>query len=133
MINLPVYITLWSRLSWNLDIVKNRDLFYNVFMSKTKQLTVEDILHIAKLANLKLTEEEVEKFRNQLSETISYVENLAELNTDKVTATSHTTQNSNVYFKDGEKNKRQLSQEDALFNAKTHNNKFFVVNRIMND
>lgn len=100
-------------------------------MSKT--LTTEDILHIAKLANLTLTDEEIEKFRSQLSETITYVENLNELDTSTVSTAAQLTVEVNTYFEDGKENKRVLSQEDALANAKAHNKKYFVVKRIMHE
>jgi len=100
-------------------------------MAKHVELTKSDILHIAKLANLTLSDEEVEKYTNQLSETIKYVENLNELDTKAVVPTSHSTNVTNVYFEDGEKNTRLFSKEEALKNAKNQKNGQFVVKRIM--
>lgn len=100
-------------------------------MAKKAQLTKDDILHIAKLANLTLSDEEVEKYMNQLSETIKYVENLDELDTSNVEPTSHSTNVTNVYFEDGKECTRMFSQEDALKNAKDTKKSQFVVNRIM--
>ena len=104
---------------------------YNVIMSKNVDLTKSDILHIAKLANLTLSDEEVEKYTNQLSETIKYVENLNELDTKNVAPTSHSTNATNVYFEDGKENGRLFSQDEALKNAKNKKNGQFVVKRIM--
>jgi aspartyl-tRNA(Asn)/glutamyl-tRNA(Gln) amidotransferase subunit C len=67
-------------------------------MAKHKDLTKEDILHIAKLANITLNESEVAKYQNQLTETIHYVENLDELDTSNVQPTSHSTNVQNVFF-----------------------------------
>ncbi|MCX7996775.1 MAG: Asp-tRNA(Asn)/Glu-tRNA(Gln) amidotransferase subunit GatC [Patescibacteria group bacterium] len=73
-----------------------------------KQITRDDILHLAKLANLQLTEAEIKKYMSQLEETIEYVENLSELNTVGVPPTSHATRVENVYFEDGTPNQRGL-------------------------
>ena len=100
-------------------------------MSKTKDLTHEDVLHIAQLANLPITDESVEMYRKQLSETISYVENLDELDTSNVEPTSHSTNLKNVFFKDGTKNERLFTQEQAMANAKIVKKGQFVVKRLM--
>ena len=100
-------------------------------MAKHVELTKSDILHIAKLANLTLSDEEVEKYTNQLSETIKYVENLNELDTKAVVPTSHSTNVTNVYFEDGTENSRLFSQDEAVTNTKSKKNGQFVVKRIM--
>lgn len=102
-------------------------------MSKTLDLTQDDVLHIAKLANIPLTDAEVEKYQKQLIETINYVENLDELDTTDIEPTSHSTKVTNVYFKDGTRSDRTLSQEEALMNGKKTKKKMFVVERIMGD
>ena len=100
-------------------------------MSKTKDLPRQDVLHIAQLANLPITDESVEMYRKQLSETISYVENLDELDTSHVEPTSHSTNLKNVFFKDGPKNERLFTQEQATANAKIVKKGQFVVKRLM--
>ena len=100
-------------------------------MSKTKDLTRKDVLHIAKLANIPITDANVEMYRKQLSETISYVENLDELDTTNVEPTSHSTNLKNVFFKDGTKNERLFTQEQATANAKIVKKGQFVVKRLM--
>jgi len=102
-------------------------------MANKNDLTKEDILHIAQLANLTLTDEEVEKYMNQLTETIKYVENLDELDTTNVEPTSHSTNVTNVYFEDGTENTRQFTQKEAIQNAKNIKNDQFVVKRIMEE
>jgi len=100
-------------------------------MSKNRNLSKTDILHIAQLANLTLSETEVEKYLGQLLETIKYVENLSELDTKNVAPTSHSTNVTNVYFEDGTKNERLFSQDEALKNGKNKKNGQFIVKRIM--
>ena len=100
-------------------------------MPKTSDLTKKDILHIAKLANLPILEENIEAYRKQLSETVSYIENMSELDTKGVEPTSHSTNMTNVFFEDGTKNERLLSQEEATSNAKLTKKGKFAVKRLM--
>lgn len=100
-------------------------------MAKTTELTKEEIMHISQLANLSLSDAEVEKYQKVLSETVAYVENLQELDTTKVETTAQSISKPNTYFKDGEKNTRLLTPEEATQNSKQKKGKYFVVNRIM--
>jgi len=90
----------------------------------------KDVKHVAKLAKLKLTSGEIDKFSKQLSEVISYVEELGGVNTSKIEPTSQTTGLENVARKDKRKSDDCFSQEEALSGTdKTHNG-YFVVPRI---
>lgn len=100
-------------------------------MSKKKLLSREEIIHLANLANLKLTEEEIKKYQEQLTETLDYVKNLNELQTDDVESTNQSIKLKNVNFEDGEKNKRGLTQSDTLANSKAKKDNYFVVKRIL--
>lgn len=90
-----------------------------------------DVFHVAKLANLPLTDEEKEKFEKQLSETLSYIEILKEIKTDKIPPTSHVTGLENVTRKD--EPAPSLSQDEALQNAKSTHNGFFKVKAILEE
>ncbi len=96
-----------------------------------KDLTKDDIVHLSKLASLQLSDEELELFQSQLTETLHYVENLHELDTKSIPPTNHTMDQKNVTFEDGTKSERKLTQEEALFNAKEKKNNLFLVKRIM--
>jgi len=98
---------------------------------KKSILSKKDILHLAKLSKLELSEKEVEKYLHQLEETIEYVNNLNELKTDSVIPTSQTTHLINVKFQDGAENKRKLNIGDVFKNAKTKKNNYFIVKRIL--
>jgi len=98
-------------------------------MKKT-ELTKEEIIHLAKLAGLNLTAEEIVKYQQQFSETLDYINNLNELNTESVKPTSQTVDLSNVCFEDGEQNKRQLSINEVLTNTSSKTADNFKVNRI---
>ncbi|MBP9691400.1 Asp-tRNA(Asn)/Glu-tRNA(Gln) amidotransferase subunit GatC [Candidatus Woesebacteria bacterium] len=100
-------------------------------MSKSATLSKDDVLHIAQLANIQLSEDEVVKYQKQLIETIQYVENLEELDTSGVEPTLHSTKASNVYFADGTTNERKFTQDEALKNGKSTKKHMFAVKRLM--
>lgn len=52
-------------------------------------LTREEVLHIARLARVGLSEEDVARFQEQLSEILEHFEALRELDTEDVPPTSH--------------------------------------------
>jgi len=75
---------------------------------------------------------EREALKEQLSETLAYVENLEELNTENIKpAYFSSDENKNQVFYDGEKNLRGLKREDALHLAKRKSSRFFKVKRIL--
>jgi aspartyl-tRNA(Asn)/glutamyl-tRNA(Gln) amidotransferase subunit C len=52
-------------------------------------LSREQVLHVARLARLELTEEEVERFSVELSKVLGYIEKISELDLADVEPTSH--------------------------------------------
>ena len=60
----------------------------------------ERILRVAELARLELTEEEKAEFADQLSDIISYVEKINELDTGSVEPTDHIVELTNVMRED---------------------------------
>jgi aspartyl-tRNA(Asn)/glutamyl-tRNA(Gln) amidotransferase subunit C len=75
-----------------------------------KKLSKKEILHLAKLANLTLSEKEVTKLSKQLTTTLDYIKNLSELKTGHTPPTHHTVNSTNIFFEDGTTNKRRLSK-----------------------
>lgn len=63
-------------------------------------LTKEEVKHIALLARLGLTEEEIEKFAGQLSAILDYVKQLEEVDTEAVLPTAQVTGLENVMADD---------------------------------
>lgn len=88
-----------------------------------------NIAHIAKLANLPLTDEEISKFEKQLSETLQYIEELNEIDTENVDPTNQVTGLINIFRDDTPS--ESLSQKDALLNSKHHQNGYFKVKGIL--
>ncbi len=98
---------------------------------KSQTLSKEEVLHLAKLAGLTLTKEEVEKNAAQLAETIEYIKNLDELDTKNVKPTNSVVNLSNVTFPDGATNERALSPEEVFSNGANGKENAFIVGRIM--
>jgi aspartyl-tRNA(Asn)/glutamyl-tRNA(Gln) amidotransferase subunit C len=79
------------------------------------KITKQEVEHVAKLARLELSEQEMEKLTNQLSGILTYVEKLNSLDTAGVEPTSHVLDIMNVMRDDVAR--PSLPQERALANA----------------
>ena len=77
------------------------------------KLTKADVLHVAELAKLDLTDSEVDKFLPQLSSIVDFIGQLNEVNTDGVEPTSQTTGLKDVLREDVVKSS-SLDQNGAL-------------------
>ena len=64
------------------------------------QVSTEEILHIAKLANLKLKEEQVEEYRNRLEEILNFVTVINHASIEGITQTIGGNPSQNVFRKD---------------------------------
>lgn len=92
-------------------------------------LTQEQVLHIARLARLGVSPEEVERFREQLSSILEHFAVLQELNTEGVPPTSHAVPLSNVFRPDLPA--PSLSQEEVLANAPRQEEGCFRVQAVL--
>ena len=88
-------------------------------------LTREEVLHVARLARLALTDEDVERFREQLSAILEAVGTVAELDLADVAPTSHPLDVVNVWAED--EPRPSLGVEEALANAPERDGNFFRV------
>jgi aspartyl-tRNA(Asn)/glutamyl-tRNA(Gln) amidotransferase subunit C len=88
-----------------------------------------DVTHIAKLANLPLDTSEKQKFEKQLSEILTYVEKLKEVDTKNIEIASQVTGLENITRKD--ESKPSLTQEEALFNTKSQHSGSFKVKVVL--
>ncbi|PAV28003.1 Asp-tRNA(Asn)/Glu-tRNA(Gln) amidotransferase GatCAB subunit C [Virgibacillus profundi] len=79
------------------------------------EITKDQVKHVAHLARLAVTEEDVEKLTDDLSAIIGYAEQLNELDTENVEPTTHVLDLKNVMRKD--EPKKWITQEEALKNA----------------
>ena len=92
-------------------------------------VTRKDVEHIAELARLKFTDEELNDFTGQLNEILAYVEKLNELDTENVEPLSHPIEGSNVFREDVIK--PSISTEEALKNAPEKDEQFFHVPKVI--
>lgn len=99
-------------------------------MMKAK-LTIAEVKHVAKLANLTFSDEEAEIYRGQLSGVLDIVDELQQIDTAKINPTSQVTGLVNVFREDEVDPTRTFTQEEALRNAKKTHNGFFVVPKIL--
>lgn len=94
-------------------------------------ITREEVLHVARLARLSLSETEAERFREQLGNILSYIRKLDALDTKDVVPTSHAVEMGTPFRDDsvhpfGDK-------EAILANAPDREGDFFRVPRIIED
>ena len=75
----------------------------------------EQVLHVARLARLRLSDAEVEKMTGELSSVLDHIEKIAELELDDVAPTSHVVALDNVLRPD--EPRPSLPREVALAEA----------------
>jgi aspartyl-tRNA(Asn)/glutamyl-tRNA(Gln) amidotransferase subunit C len=93
------------------------------------EITKEQVLHVAHLARLAITDEEAEKMTKELDAIIGYAELLNELDTDNVEPTTHVLDLKNVMRED--EPRKWIDREDALKNAPDEKNGQFRVPSIL--
>jgi aspartyl-tRNA(Asn)/glutamyl-tRNA(Gln) amidotransferase subunit C len=91
----------------------------------TMAITRDQVLHVARLARLELSEEDVERFGEQLSAILEAVGKVAELDLEDVQPTSHPLELANVFGED--EPQPSLTRDEALANAPDPEDGFFGV------
>jgi aspartyl-tRNA(Asn)/glutamyl-tRNA(Gln) amidotransferase subunit C len=91
----------------------------------------EEVQHVARLARLHLTDEELERMREQLDAILAYVDKLRQLDVEGVEPTSHAVPLVDVMRDDVLA--PCLTQDEALANAPDRADEFFRVPRIIED
>ncbi|MFQ5441488.1 MAG: Asp-tRNA(Asn)/Glu-tRNA(Gln) amidotransferase subunit GatC [Thermodesulfobacteriota bacterium] len=92
-------------------------------------ITKKDVLHVAELARLALSEEEIELYTGQIKRILKYVEKLSEVDTTGVEPTTYTVALRSVGREDIVK--ESISQEEALLNAPEKGRGCFRVPKII--
>jgi len=85
----------------------------------------DEVLHVARLARLELTDDEVERFREQLNAILEAVGKVAELDLADVEPTAHPLDLANVWARD--EPRPSLPVDDALANAPDRDGGLFRV------
>nr|WP_239587956.1 Asp-tRNA(Asn)/Glu-tRNA(Gln) amidotransferase subunit GatC [Gracilibacillus alcaliphilus] len=93
------------------------------------EISKEQVKHVANLARLAVTEEEVEMFTQQLGDIINYAELLNELDTTDVKPTTHVLDLKNVMRKD--EPREWITKDEAMKNAPDQANGQFRVPSIL--
>lgn len=95
---------------------KNNDLNVYSEVWKMAKLTKEEVKHVANLARLAISEEEAEKFAEQLGKITDFAEQLNELDTTNVEPTTHVLPLVNVMREDVAT--KGLDREVMMLNVK---------------
>ncbi len=91
-------------------------------------ISTDDVKHVAKLARLELTEEEIDKYSKQLGEILKYVEQMNEVDTTNVEPMPHPIPIYNVMRED--EVKYEQTKEEMMANAPFEEDGFFRVPKI---
>jgi aspartyl-tRNA(Asn)/glutamyl-tRNA(Gln) amidotransferase subunit C len=94
-------------------------------------LTREEVLHIAELARITLTDEETEKYQKDLSAILAYFEQLKEVDTDGVESIGHITGVVNVYREDKSVEFGDLGRETILENLPKRKGDYVQVKAVL--
>jgi aspartyl-tRNA(Asn)/glutamyl-tRNA(Gln) amidotransferase subunit C len=98
-------------------------------LKKSVWIDKKVVEHVALLARLDLTDEEMKTFENQLGQILEHASRVQELDTDNVAPTSHIAPLTNVLRED--KKGKCLTNEEALSNAPKQEDGGFVVPKIV--
>lgn len=94
-------------------------------------LSRDEVTKVAHLARLRLSDEEIEQFREQLSDVLTYVEQLDQLALDGVTPTAHAVAQNNVWRED--EARPSLPLADVLKNAPAQAQDQFLIQPVLDE
>ncbi len=93
------------------------------------KLTKKEIMHVAALARLDLSEQDAERFTSQVGDILGYVEKLSNVDTKGVKSTSHAIDRENAFRQD--EVRPSMGSEAALENAPEKEDKDILVPRVI--
>lgn len=94
------------------------------------EISKEEILHIAKLASLKIKEEEIEEYRKNLQDILNFANTINSVDTDGLAETNGATANINVLRED--EVKEFEDKEYLMKNAPEQENNMFKIPKVLN-
>ena len=100
-------------------------------MVKDMKVTKKDLENVAVLSRLSIPEDKQDTYIEQMDAILTYMDNLAEVDTDAVKPTTYALPMSNVFRED--KVKPSLDREAALSNAPLKDNGYFKVPKVLED
>ena len=98
-------------------------------MPGKKPVNHDEILKIASLAKLHLSDEEVSLYTDQINEILEYMNQLDELDTEDIEPLSHVLDQINMTRKDEQT--PSLTREEALKNAPKSDDDYFIVPNVI--
>lgn len=93
-------------------------------------ISKEEVIHIAKLASLNLSEEEIERYTNDMQEILEFANMINNVNTDGMNETIAANEKSNVLRKDEVVNFN--NRELLLQNAPSQDEGMFRIPKVIN-
>jgi aspartyl-tRNA(Asn)/glutamyl-tRNA(Gln) amidotransferase subunit C len=94
-------------------------------------LTIEEVRHVAQLARLRLSDDELDQMRTDLSRILDYIDMLKEVDVANVAPTSQVTELFNVMRED--EVRPSLPAEDVLANAPEQQDGMFRIKAIFEE
>ena len=92
-------------------------------------LTPDEVKHIARLARVGLSDDDIARFQVQLSEILDYFQRLREVDTEGLPPTAHTLAMQNVMRAD--ETRPSFDKEEVLANAPQREDDLFRVRAIL--
>ena len=89
------------------------------------RITKDEVLHVARLARLELTDDEVARFQEQLSDILEAVSKVSELDLSDVPPTAHPLEIANAWAED--EPRPCLPLDDVFANAPDREDDYFRV------
>ena len=97
----------------------------------SENFTEEQVRHVAKLARLKCSDQEIAAFTTQLAAILDYFSQLQQLDTSDVEPLAHCLPVHNVFREDAVQ--PSLTSDQALANAPQRDGEFFAVPKVLDD
>ena len=94
------------------------------------QIEDKDVLHIAKLARLKLADNELESYKKNLQEILDSADTINHVNTDDIGETIGINENYNVFRKD--EIVQDSDKDELLANAPSQDEGMFRIPKVIN-
>ena len=94
------------------------------------QIEDKDVLHIAKLARLKLADNELENYKKNLQEILDFADTINHVKTDDIGETIGINENYNVFRKD--EIKQESNKDELLANAPSQDEEMFRIPKVIN-
>jgi|SRR3989338_8460026 len=95
------------------------------------KLSIKEVEHVAELARLELTDAEKERFTHQLSNILTHIDKLNQLDTGSVEPTSHVLPVKNIFRDDA--SKELFLEGDSLANAPDKDKGYYKVPKIIEE